>query len=103
MFDHLDWRRALLDHSYEADLVRDLKQALRAGRSVVLRAREDQPALGYTDRADCQLMLRTLYMQCVRVSIFRLRSCTYRGVVDDALTFIPFDLIIVWRHKKNEK
>ena len=103
VFDHLDWRRALLDHSYEADLVRDLKQALRAGRSVVLRAREDQPALGYTDRADCQLMLRTLYMQCVRVSIFRLRSCTYRGVVDDALTFIPFDLIIVWRHKKNEK
>ena len=75
---HLDWRRALLDDSYAAGLVRDLKQTLRAGRSAVLRAREDQPPLGYTDRADCQLMLRTLYMQCVRVSTFRLHTVCIR-------------------------
>lgn len=68
VFDALDWRQTLSDHSYAAGLVQDLKRALRAGRSVLLRAREEQQALGCTDRADCELMLRTLYMQCVRVS-----------------------------------
>lgn len=70
IFDKLDWRQVLHDHSYTAGLVREIKRALRAGRPVKLRAREEhQPPGLQSSSADRQLMLKTLYIQCVRVSI----------------------------------
>lgn len=66
VFDDLDWRRVLQDHSHAAGLVRDIKQMLRAGQPVKTRAQEDQ-SFSQSSSADVQLMLRMLYMQCVRV------------------------------------
>lgn len=70
IFDNLNWRDVLLNDSYREILVRDMKQALRAGRKVKMRAQEDDPlGDGSCRRGDCQLMLRTLYMQSVQVNL----------------------------------
>lgn len=68
VFDDLDCRQVLQDPSYAASVVRDVKQALRAGQAVQIRSRQG-PSIGRRSSADIQLMLRTLYMQCVRVSV----------------------------------
>lgn len=67
IFEDLDCRQVLQDPSYAATVVRDVKQALRAGQLVKIRSRQE-PSLGRGSSADNQLMLRTLYMQCVGVS-----------------------------------
>lgn len=67
VFDDLDCRQVLHDPSYTARVVRDVKQALRGGQSVKIRSRQE-PSLERRNSTDSQLMLRTLYMQCVRVS-----------------------------------
>lgn len=71
----VDWRQGRQDPSYIAGVVRDMKKALRAGQSVKMHSREhhqqkeEDSSLGQSScSADCQLMLRTLYMQCVPVS-----------------------------------
>lgn len=72
----VDWRQLRLDPFYMAGVVRDIKRALRAGQSVQMHSREDSQhhqeegsLAGRTSGSeDCQLMLRTLYMQCVSVS-----------------------------------
>lgn len=69
VYDDLDWRQVLQDHSYAAGLVRDIKQALKAGMRVKLCAREERSP-GPNSWTDCQLMLKTLYMQCVRVRTY---------------------------------
>lgn len=66
--DDLDCGQFLQDPLYAASVVRDVKQALRAGESVKIRSRQE-PSLERWNSADSQLMLRTLYMQCVRVSV----------------------------------
>lgn len=75
VFDGLAWRQVRQDPSYAAGVVRDIKKALRAGQPVKMRSREDhdqqESSLGRASSADCQLMLRTLYMQCVPVSSLR--------------------------------
>lgn len=71
IFDNLNWRDVLLNDSYRDGLVRDMKRALRAGRKVTMRAEEDDSlGGGRCSRGDCQLMLRTLYMQSVQVTAF---------------------------------
>lgn len=68
-FHALDSRQLLQDPSHAASVVRDVKQALRVGQSVKIRCRqESSPSHGRQNSADNQLVLRTLYMQCVRVS-----------------------------------
>lgn len=71
----VDWRQLRQDPYYTAGVVRDIKRALRAGQAVQVRSREDsqhrqeEALVGRTScSVDCQLMLRTLYMQCVPVS-----------------------------------
>lgn len=70
VLDGLDCSQVMQDPSHVASVVRDVKQALRAGQSVKIRFRQESPpSLGTRNSADSQLMLRTIYMQCVRVSI----------------------------------
>lgn len=70
IFDNLNWRDVLLNDPYRELLVRDIKQALRAGRKVKMRAQEDDSlGSGSCRRGDIQLMLRTLYMQSVQVDL----------------------------------
>lgn len=73
LFDNLNWRDVLRDDLYRVGLVRDIKQLLRAGQTVRVRALgAEGPSLndgmkGRSDWKDCQLMLRNLYMQAVQV------------------------------------
>lgn len=96
VFDDLKWQQVLADDWYRADLVRNIKQALRAGRAVKLRASIAgarasisvdaccaPPSLGrscFRPRSadcskDCLLMLKTLYMQSVQVSLLEHLRC----------------------------
>ena len=80
--DGLDWRQVLQEPLYAAGVVRGIKQALRAGQSVRISSR--QTSLGRSDLVDCQLMLRTLYMQCVQVGdkYFREGRIQWRSFVE---------------------
>lgn len=74
LFDNLNWREVLQNDSYRVSLVRDIRQLLRAGRTVQVRARgaEGPSFSGSVEERsgwkDCQLMLRNMYMQAVQVN-----------------------------------
>ncbi len=63
--DGLDWHQVARDPLHAAGIVRDIKQALRSGQPVKVCSRQTSP--GRSSLVDCQLMLRTLYMQCIQV------------------------------------
>lgn len=67
VFDHLKWREILSDDLYRTDLVRSIKQVLKTGQKVKLRALEDTSCELDNARKDCKLMLNMLYMQLVQV------------------------------------
>lgn len=69
VFENLDYRQVMRDPSYAASVVRDVKQALRGGQSVKIQCRQESSPLKRRNAADSFLMLRTLYMQCVRVRV----------------------------------
>lgn len=65
--DDLDCWDVMNDHSYRMGIVRGVKQVLRTGRKVQLRVREETSSRRKTPWKDCELILNTLYMQCVQV------------------------------------
>lgn len=63
----LDWKHALHDDCHAAELSRDIKRELRAGRTVSVRALRGQTPEATSSLEDCRLVLRALYMRCVQV------------------------------------